>query len=166
MRGLGGILCASSRERMRTAASCLPGRLCGVFAEHGPTRSEDRAQSKNDTVPGGIAGRLNHGEAVPWRNGDEGGVAGHDRHTTFGTGPTRSCAARGGRKKKAGRGMTVLFPFSLDTGVHFVGGDPQSAEFCDGPGPGMALEQNPFLPPTTTGRGIRKTVLRSSDGAT
>lgn len=34
---------------------------------------------------------------------------------------------------------------------HFVGGDPQSAGFCDGPGPGMALEQNPFLPPTRPG---------------
>ena len=32
-----------------------------------------------------------------------------------------------------------------------MGGDPQSAEFCDGPGPGMALEQNPFLPPTRPG---------------
>lgn len=137
---------------MRTAASCLPGRLCGVFAEHGPTRSEDRAQSKNDTVPGGIAGRLNHGGAVPWRNGDEGGVADLLRHKTFGTGPTRSCAARGGRKKTVGRGMTVLFPFSLDTGVHFVGGDPQSAEFCDGPGPGMALERNSFPADAPTGR--------------
>jgi len=35
--------------------------------------------------------------------------------------------------------------------LHFVGGDPQSAGFCDGPGPGMALEQNPFLPPTRPG---------------
>ena len=26
--------------------------------------------------------------------------------------------------------------------LHLAGGDPQSAEFCDGPGPGMALEQN------------------------
>ena len=48
--------------------------------------------------------------------------------------------------------MTVLFPYSLDTGVHFVGGDPQSAEFCDGPGPGMALEQNSFPAATPTGR--------------
>jgi len=32
-----------------------------------------------------------------------------------------------------------------------VGGDPQSAGFCEGPGPGMALEQNPFLPPTRPG---------------
>ena len=26
--------------------------------------------------------------------------------------------------------------------LHLAGGDPQGAEFCDGPGPGMALEQN------------------------
>ena len=51
------------------------------------------------------------------------------------------------------RGMTVLFPFSLDTGVHFVGGDPQSAEFCDGPGPGMALERNSFPADAPTGPG-------------
>ena len=49
--------------------------------------------------------------------------------------------------------------------LHFVGGDPQSAEFCEGPGPGMALEQNSFLPPTTTGRGKRKTLPRRTAGA-
>ena len=47
--------------------------------------------------------------------------------------------------------MTVLFSYSLDTGVHFVGGDPQSAEFCDGPGPGMALERNSFPADAPTG---------------
>ena len=26
--------------------------------------------------------------------------------------------------------------------LHLAGGDPQGAEFCDGPGPGMALERN------------------------
>lgn len=67
---------------------------------------------------------MNHGGAVPWRNGDEGGVTGPDRHTTFGTGPTRSYAARGGRKKTAGREMPILFIFFLDTGVHFVGKHP------------------------------------------
>ena len=73
------------------------------------------------------------------------------RHTAFGGWATRSCAARGGRKKTLGRGMTVLSIYSLDTGVHFVGGDPQSAEFCDGPGPGMALERNSFPADAPTG---------------
>jgi len=27
--------------------------------------------------------------------------------------------------------------------MYFVGGDPQSTGFCDGPGPGMTPEQNP-----------------------
>jgi hypothetical protein len=41
--------------------------------------------------------------------------------------------------------------YNANAELHFVGGDPQSAGFCDGPGPGMALEQNPFLPPTRPG---------------
>lgn len=36
----------------------------------------------------------------------------------------------------------------LSHGRYFVGGDPQSTGFCDGPGPGMALEQNTCLLPT------------------
>ena len=39
-------------------------------------------------MPGGIAARFDHGEAVPRRNGDEGGVADLLRHTTFDAGPT------------------------------------------------------------------------------
>jgi hypothetical protein len=37
---------------------------------------------------------LNHGEAVPWRNGDEGGVTDLFRHTAFGSGPTPSEAIK------------------------------------------------------------------------
>ena len=48
--------------------------------------------------------------------------------------------------------------------LHLAGGDPQGAELCDGPGPGMALEQNSFLPPTTTGRGTWMTVIRRDHG--
>ena len=55
---------------------------------------EDRPQSKNDARPGGIAARFDHGEAVPRRNGDEGGVADLLRHTTFGAGPTPSEAPK------------------------------------------------------------------------
>ena len=99
---------------------------------------------------GGIAARLN---LLPWRNSAKYGLARSSGQLIFGTGPTRNCAARGGRKKTVGRGMTVLFPFSLDTDVHFVGGDPQSAEFCDGPGPGMALERNSFPADAPTGPG-------------
>ena len=43
---------------------------------------------------GGIAGREKHGEAVPRRNGDEGGVADLLRHTTFGAWPTPSEAPK------------------------------------------------------------------------
>ena len=50
--------------------------------------------------------------------------------------------------------MTVpLFPDALRDGT-FVAGGPESAGFCDGPGPGMALEQNPFparVPPGSYG---------------
>ena len=52
-----------------TPASWLPGRLCGFGDEHGPQRSEDRAQGGKDTRPGGIAGRYEHGEAVPRSGG-------------------------------------------------------------------------------------------------
>ena len=54
--------------------------------------------------------------------------------------------------------------YNANAELHFVGGDPQSAGFCDRPGPGMALEQNPFLPPTTTGRGTWMTVIRRDHG--
>ena len=74
------------------------------------------------------------------------------RHTTFDDGPTRSCAARGGRKFTPGREISVSFLSPLYTDVHLVGGDPQDAEFCDGPGPGMALEQNSFPAAAPTGR--------------
>ena len=45
-------------------------------------------------MPGGIAARFDHGEAVPRRNGDEGGLADLFRHTTFGAGPTPSEAPK------------------------------------------------------------------------
>ena len=51
-----------------------------------------------------------------------------------------------------GREISVSFLSSLNTGVHHVGGDPQDAEFCEGLGPGMALEQNSFPAATPTGR--------------
>ena len=50
-----------------------------------------------------------------------------------------------------GREIPVHFLSFLDTGVHLVGGAPQDAEFCDGPGPGMALEHNSFPAATPTG---------------
>ena len=50
--------------------------------------------------------------------------------------------------------MTVLFfPDAVRDGT-FGAGVPESAGFCDGPGPGMALEQNPFparVPPGSCG---------------
>lgn len=48
-------------------------------------------------------------------------------------------------------GIPPSHQYNANAELHFVGGDPQSAGFCDGPGPGMALEQNPFLPPTRPG---------------
>ena len=38
--------------------------------------------------------------------------------------------------------MTVLSFSDAVRGGTFGAGVPESAEFCDGPGPGMALEQN------------------------
>ena len=38
-------VCANGRERMRTAVSWLPGRLCGVFAEDGPQRCGTHART-------------------------------------------------------------------------------------------------------------------------
>ena len=70
----------------------------------------------------------------------------------FGTGPTRSCAARGGRKFGLRREMTVLFFPDAVRGGTFGAGVPESAEFCDGPGPGMALERNSFPADAPTGR--------------
>lgn len=66
-----------------------------------------------------------------------------------------------GAKVEAGDGGGI--PSDGIRGVHLAGGDPQDAEFCDGPGPGMALEQNSFLPPTTPGQGM--TVVSGSDRA-
>ncbi len=48
-------------------------------------------------------------------------------------------------------GIQPSHQYNANAELHFVGGDPQSAGFCDRPGPGMALEQNPFLPPTRPG---------------
>ena len=52
-----------------TPASWLPGRLCGFGDEHGPQRSEDRAQGGKDTRPGGIAARYNQAEGLPRSGG-------------------------------------------------------------------------------------------------
>ena len=46
--------------------------------------------------------------------------------------------------------------------LYFVGGDPQSAGFCDGQGPGMALEQNPSLPPTRPGGPQQTQIIRGT----
>ena len=154
-----GTLCASRPERMRRAASWTPGRLCGAFAEHGPQRSKDRAQSKRDTVPGGTAARLNQAEGLPWRNGRKHGLARSSGLPMFYAGPTRSEAAHPGRKKSPMRVTAVLFLSFLDTEWHFWGGGPESAGFCEGPGPGMALEQNPFparVPPGLAGTVVRR----------
>ncbi len=79
-----------------------------------------------------------------------------------------SGAAGGGRmpalriwlkaRENPGTPRTAYVPCTFGAGV------PESAEFCDGPGPGMALEQNSFLPPTTTGRGTWMTVIRRDHG--
>lgn len=52
-----------------TPASWLPGRLCGFGDEHGPQRSEDRAQGGKDTRPGGIAARYKQAEGLPRSGG-------------------------------------------------------------------------------------------------
>ena len=48
------------------------------------------------------------------------------------------------------------FLFEDERGRALLGrGAPESAEFCDGPGPGMALEQNSFPAATPPGLGRR-----------
>ena len=74
-----------------------------------------------------------------------------------------SGAAGGGRmpalriwlkaRKNPGTSRKAYVPCTFGAGV------PESAEFCDGPGPGMALEQNPFLPPTRPGGANEKRCL-------
>ena len=64
-----------------------PGRLL-------PGRPEHFWRDSSRQRCGGIATRLNHGGAVPWRNGDEGGVTDLFRHTAFGSGPTPSEAIK------------------------------------------------------------------------
>ena len=81
----------------------------------------------------------------------------------FYAGPTRSEAAHPGRKKSPMRVTAVLFLSFLDTEWHFWGGGPESAGFCEGPGPGMALEQNPF--PAGTPPGLALTVIQRTKGA-
>ena len=54
---------------------------------------------------------IKHGEAVPWRNSAKGGLACLSGQLTFGTGPTRSEAARADRKLRWERAL--LFPYSL-----------------------------------------------------
>ena len=58
--------------------------------------------------------------------------------------PERECgrrqAARTSTTPEAGHYPSHLN--NVPAVLHLAGGDPQGAEFCDGPGPGMALEQN------------------------
>ena len=50
-------------------------------------------------------------------------------------------------RENAGTSLMVFVPCTFGAGV------PESAEFCDGPGPGMALEQNSFPAATPPGQG-------------
>ena len=139
------------KPRQASAASCL---------------TLEWRQQKRAGPPAGLlafdGGTTQHGS-------DDNGVA-HGSAADVDNFFVQSGSAGGGRLPEpalyAPSGVPPSQLNNADAELHFAGGDPQSAGFCDGPGPGMALEQNPFLPPTTTGRGIRKTVLRSSDGAT
>ena len=62
-----------------------------------------------------------------------------------------------------GAGDVLPLSTDVDAERHFWGGGPESAGFCDGPGPGMALEQKPF--PDGTPPGLALTVIRRTDGA-
>ena len=87
-------VCASSRDgcilAARKAFPCWSKAEVTRDAQH-PC---DRSDCGRTERPGGIAARCDHGEAVPRRNGDEGGVADLLRHTTFGAGPTPSDAPK------------------------------------------------------------------------
>ena len=62
-----------------------------------------------------------------------------------------------------GASDALPLPPDLVRSVHFGGGGPESAGFCEGPGPGMALEQKPF--PDGTPTGLALTVIRRTDVA-
>ena len=84
-------------------------------------------------------------------------MTGSAGHTAFDGGTTQH--GSGGRTLAAGTGVPEAAGyqnqlFMAEAGhypsqltdvpavLHLAGGDPQGAEFCDGPGPGMALERN------------------------
>ena len=160
--------CASGPSGRPLAARKALWRFCRGRTAAMRNAREDRPQSKNDTVPGGIAARLNKPKAY---RGAEAAkavwLALPDTRLLMTERPS-SGAAGGGRmpalriwlkaRKNLGTPRTVYVPCTFGAGV------PESAEFCDGPGPGMALEQNSFLPPTTTGRGTGMTVIRRDHG--
>ena len=50
-----------------------------------------------------------------------------------------------------GASDALPLPTDLVRSGHFWGGGPESAGFCEGPGSGMALEQNSFPAATPTG---------------
>ena len=67
------------------------------------------------------------------------------------------------QEASVGREKRVLFSLRMNGAGTFGAGVPESAGFCDVPGPGMALEQNSF--PAATSPGLAQTVIRRTKGA-
>ena len=107
--------------------------------------------------------QVEQAEGLPRSGGSKSGVAGPAGHTAFDDGATqqRSCGRRQDART-ANMAESEEKPRHVTDGIralHFWGGGPESAGFCDRPGPGMALEQNPFLPPTRPGGANEKRCL-------
>ena len=89
-----------------------------------------------------------------WRRNDPARERRQGGHGSAGASLSKAGVRGGGRilaQHLPPSGIQPSHQYNANAELHFVGGDPQSAGFCDGPGPGMALEQNPFLPPTRPG---------------
>ena len=118
----------------------------------GPGLERPNTLGARTVKPDGIAPRDGQAVGLPWRTDVEGGVAvfTDTRPLTAGRPAAVLHVAAGSYSGASDDG-----PFSLRlNGASTLGaGVPESAEFCDGPGPGMALEQNSFPAATPPGQG-------------
>ena len=159
-----------------TAAPWLPGRVCKDVGKGGCSRRPAKLGGSGGT-------RTQREPCSPWRNCRQGcpsptGLTLEWRDGTLLTersvaqwrkrshGPERpsSGAAGGGRSGDGGGWCWFLFSLTLCRACILWAGTRKMRGFRDGPGPGMAQERNPFLPPTTPGQGI--TVISASVGTT
>ena len=116
---------------------------------------------------------IEHGEAVPRRNGDKGGVTDSFQHTTFGAGPTPSEAPKAAGSwhcflVDAGDGGRVLMSLMRSCAVVEELGKLGPRFLCTArgwqrAGDGPVTAARPFPAAASHGQGM--TVDRSTDGA-